>query len=171
MADGEAIEGADDPHWRQRRNSNLLTNAQYIALIDSIRRIGAEPMVQVSEGRGRFTAAQAAAAVQYVNITMGRNIKYWIIGNEPDLNNASHPNPTPVAGVEAYIKAFASAMKAVDPTILTVGPENASYSGYFPALVGGATTLPAQDAMAATTSTSFPFTPTLSTAPRRGLGW
>ncbi|MBC6700184.1 carbohydrate-binding protein [Hymenobacter puniceus] len=127
-------------------NSNLVTNAQYIALIDSVRRIGAEPMVQVSEGRGRFTAAQAAQVVQHVNITMGRNIRYWIIGNEPDLNNASHPNPTPVAGVEAYIKAFAMAMKAVDPTILTVGPENAAYNGYFPALVGGANDITGRDA-------------------------
>ena len=125
-------------------NSNLVTNAQYIALIDSIRRIGAEPMVQVSEGRGRFTAAQAA---QHVNITMGRNVKYWIIGNEPDLNNASQPNPVNVAGVEAYIKSFASAMKAVDPTILTVGPENASYGGgYMPALVGGANYITGTDA-------------------------
>ncbi|OGX87042.1 hypothetical protein BEN47_12070 [Hymenobacter lapidarius] len=127
-------------------NSNLVTNAQYIALIDSIRRIGAEPMVQVSEGRGRFTAAQAAQVVQHVNITMQRNIKYWIIGNEPDLNNASHPNPTPVAGVETYIKAFASAMKAVDPAILTVGPENAAYNGYYPALVGGANDITGRDA-------------------------
>ena len=127
-------------------NSNLVTNAQYIALIDSIRRIGAEPMVQVSEGRGRFTAAQAAQVVQHVNITMGRNIRYWIIGNEPDLNNASQTNPTPVAGVEAYIKAFASAMKAVDPTILTVGPENAGYNSYFPALVGGANDITGRDA-------------------------
>ncbi|MBH8568116.1 carbohydrate-binding protein [Microvirga sp. STS02] len=128
-------------------NSNLVTNAQYIALIDSIRRIGAEPMVQVSEGRGRFTAAQAAQVVQYVNITMGRNIRYWIIGNEPDLNNTSQPNPVPVAGVAAYIKAFASAMKAVDPTILTVGPENASYGGsYMPSLVGGANDITGTDA-------------------------
>ncbi|MBD2721856.1 carbohydrate-binding protein [Hymenobacter armeniacus] len=126
-------------------NSNLVTNAQYIALIDSIRRIGAEPMVQVSEGRGRFTAAQAAQVVQHVNITMGRNIKYWIIGNEPDL--ASQPNPVSIAGVEAYIKSFASAMKAVDPSILIVGPENASYGGgYFPALVGGANDITGTDA-------------------------
>ncbi|GAB3870961.1 hypothetical protein GCM10028824_20210 [Hymenobacter segetis] len=128
-------------------NSNLVTNAQYIALIDSIRRIGAEPMVQVSEGRGRFTAAQAAQVVQYVNVTMGRNIRYWIIGNEPDLNNTAQPNPVPVAGVAAYIKAFASAMKAVDPTILTVGPENASYGGsYMPSLVGGANDITGTDA-------------------------
>jgi PKD repeat protein len=128
-------------------NSNLVTNAQYIALIDSIRRIGAEPMVQVSEGRGRFTAAQAAQVVQYVNVTMGRNVQYWIIGNEPDLNNTAQPNPVPVAGVAAYIKSFASAMKAVDPSILTVGPENASYgSTYMPSLVGGTNDITGTDA-------------------------
>ena len=128
-------------------NSNLVTNAQYIALIDSVRGIGAEPMVQVSEGRGRFTAAQAAAVVRYVNITMGRNIRYWIIGNEPDLNNSAHPTPVGAAGTAAYIKAFASAMKAVDPTILTVGPENATYtSGYFPSLLGGANDITGTDA-------------------------
>ena len=127
-------------------NVNLITNAQYIALIDSIRRIGAEPMVQVSEGRGRFTAAQAAQVVQHVNVTMGRNVKYWVIGNEPDLNIPVQPNPVSIAGVETYIKAFASAMKAVDPTILTVGPENSAYNGYFPALVGGANDITGQDA-------------------------
>ncbi|MBC6700141.1 carbohydrate-binding protein [Hymenobacter puniceus] len=125
-------------------NVNLVTNAQYIALIDSIRRIGAEPMVQVSEGRGRLTAAQAAQVVQHVNITMRRNVKYWIIGNEPDLT--AQPNPTPIPGVEAYIKAFASAMKAVDPSILTVGPENAGYNAYYPALVGGANDITGKDA-------------------------
>ena len=127
-------------------NTNLITNAQYIALIDSIRRIGAEPMVQVSEGRGRFTATQAAQVVQHVNVTMQRNVKYWIIGNEPDLNNASQPNPVSIAGVETYIKTFASAMKAVDPSILIVGPENASFNAYYPALLGGANDVTGTDA-------------------------
>lgn len=126
-------------------NSSLITNAQYIALIDSIRRIGAEPMVQVSEGRGRYTAAQAAQVVQHVNITMGRHVKYWVIGNEPDLNIPSQPNPVSVAGVETCIKNFATAMKAVDPTILTVGPENSYYNGYFPALVGGTNDITGKD--------------------------
>ena len=127
-------------------NTNLITNAQYIALIDSIRKIGAEPMVQVSEGRGRFTAAQAAQVVNHVNVTMGRNVKYWIIGNEPDLNNTSQPNPVSIAGVETYIKTFASAMKAVDPSILIVGPENASFNAYYPALLGGANDVTGKDA-------------------------
>ncbi len=55
---------------------------------------------------------------------MKRKIKYWVIGNEPDhayqYTNASQ--------VSVYLKAYASAMKAVDPTIVTIGPETAWYN-------------------------------------------
>ncbi|RZK29318.1 MAG: hypothetical protein EOO63_09315, partial [Hymenobacter sp.] len=126
---------------------HLPSGPEYVALIDSIRRIGAEPMVQVPEGRGRYTAAQAAAVVQYVNVTMGRNVKYWIIGNEPNLNSATYGAPTPVARVAAYTKDWASAMKAVDPTILTVGPELSFYdTSYINSLIGGANDITGQDA-------------------------
>ncbi|MGI4872097.1 MAG: carbohydrate-binding protein [Janthinobacterium lividum] len=126
---------------------HLPSGPEYVTLIDSIRRIGAEPMVQVAEGRGRYTSAQAAAIVQYVNVTMGRNIKYWIIGNEPNLNSATYGSPTAVARVAAYIKEWASAMKAVDPTILTVGPELSSYdTSYMNSLIGGANDITGQDA-------------------------
>ena len=58
----------------------------------------------------------AAEWVRYANITRGYDIKYWCIGNEswgsPDYNGNVSP--------EQYaldIVAYASAMKAVDPTI------------------------------------------------------
>lgn len=124
---------------------NMPTGPEYVALIDSIRCIGAEPMVQVSEGRGKYTAQQAAATVNYVNKVMGRNVKYWIIGNEPNL--AGNHSTVDVAGVAAYTKAWASAMKQVDPSILTVGPECSFYdAAYYPALVGGAHDITGQDA-------------------------
>jgi PKD repeat protein len=126
---------------------NLPSGPEYVSLIDSIRRIGAEPMVQVSEGRGKYTAAQAAAIVQYVNVTMNRRVKYWIIGNEPNLNSATYGAPTAVARVGAYIKAWASAMKAVDPTILIVGPETSFYdTSYLNSLIGGANDITGTDA-------------------------
>jgi len=126
---------------------NLPSGPEYVSLIDSIRRIGAEPMVQVSEGRGKYTAAQAAAIVQYVNVTMNRRIKYWIIGNEPNLNSATYGAPTAVSRVGAYIKAWASAMKAVDPTILIVGPETSFYdTSYLNSLIGGANDITGTDA-------------------------
>ncbi|RZK98564.1 MAG: hypothetical protein EOO62_26310, partial [Hymenobacter sp.] len=126
---------------------HLPSGPEYVALIDSIRRIGAEPMVQVPEGRGRYTSAQAAAVVNYVNITMNRHVKYWIVGNEPNLNSATYGSPTSVSRVAAYIKEWASAMKAVDPSILIVGPEASFYdTSYLNPLIGGANDITGQDA-------------------------
>jgi hypothetical protein len=103
---------------------NMPTNYQYIKMIDNIRANGMEPIIQVPYHKGRYTAQQAATIVQYVNVTMGRNVKYWVIGNEPDLDYGY----TTAAQVAAYIKPFASAMKAVDPSILTIGPECAWFN-------------------------------------------
>jgi hypothetical protein len=52
------------------------TNYQYIKMIDSIRAKGMEPIVQVPFHNWRYSAAQAAAIVQYVNVTRNRNVKY-----------------------------------------------------------------------------------------------
>ncbi|MGI4759153.1 MAG: carbohydrate-binding protein [Janthinobacterium lividum] len=124
---------------------NMPSGPEYVALIDSIRRIGAEPMVQVAQGRGKYTAQQAADVVAYVNQTRSRHVKYWIIGNEPNL--AGTHTTVPVAGVEAYIKAWSSAMKAVDPSILIVGPETSFYdTSYLNPLLGGANDITGQDA-------------------------
>ncbi len=124
---------------------NMPSGPEYVALIDSIRRIGAEPMVQVAQGRGKYTAQQAADLVAYVNQTMNRHVKYWIIGNEPNL--AGTRTTVPVAGVEAYIKAWSSAMKAVDPNILIIGPETSFYdTSYLNPLIGGANDITGQDA-------------------------
>jgi hypothetical protein len=116
---------------------SMPTQAQYIALIDSIRSIGAEPMVQVPVGRGLYNVQQAADMVDYVNNIMGRHVKYWIIGNEPNLDRPEG-DIVDSAGVAAYIKSRSTAMKQKDPSILIVGPECAFYdSRYYPALVGG----------------------------------
>jgi hypothetical protein len=105
-------------------DKNMPTNFQYIKMIDSIRAKGMEPIMQVPFDNWKYNAQQAANIVTYVNKVMNRNIKYWVIGNEPDLgyqyNSASQ--------VAAYFKPFASAMKAVDPSILTIGPECAWYN-------------------------------------------
>ncbi len=104
---------------------NMPSGPEYVALIDSIRRIGAEPMVQVAQGRGKYTAQLADDLVAYVNQTMSRHVKYWIIGNEPNL--AGTHTTVPVAGVEACIKAWSSAMKTLNPSILIIGPETSFY--------------------------------------------
>jgi len=98
---------------------NKPTNYQYLRMIDSIRAKGMEPVIQVPFHNWRYSASQAAALVQYINITKGRNVKYWTIGNEPNLEYSY----TTASQVAAYIKPFASAMKGVDPTISIIGPE------------------------------------------------
>lgn len=105
-------------------DQHMPTTSQYMKMVDSIRGRGMEPMLQVPYNKGAYTPQQAAAIVRYVNITKGKAVKYWVIGNEPDLAYGY----TTSAQVAAYMKAFSSAMKAVDPSILIVGPECAWYN-------------------------------------------
>ena len=103
---------------------NMPTNYQYIRMIDSIRAHGMEPIIQVPFCKYRYTAQQAANIVKYINITQGKKIKYWIIGNEPDLGY-SYNSATQIA---AYFKPFSSGMKNADPSILIIGPECAWFN-------------------------------------------
>lgn len=103
---------------------NMPTNFQYIKMIDSIRAKGMEPIIQVPFNKWAYSATQAAQIVQYINVTRGKNIKYWVIGNEPDLDYGY----TTSSQVAAYFKPFASAMKAADPSIKIIGPECAWYN-------------------------------------------
>lgn len=103
---------------------NKPTNFQCIKMIDSIRAKGMEPIIQVPFHNWLYSASEAAAIVQYINVTKGRNIKYWVIGNEPDLEYGY----TTANQVASYIKPFASAMKNVDPSIKIIGPETAWYN-------------------------------------------
>lgn len=86
----------------------------------------AEPSITVRLLDG--TPEQAAQLVQYVNIEKGYGVKYWSIGNEPDLFIVRDSTWTP----EFYAKRwreFAVAMKAVDPTIQFYGPEISAFLG------------------------------------------
>lgn len=105
-------------------DKSMPTNYQYIKMIDSIRAKGMEPIIQVPFDNWKYSAQQAANIVNFLNKVKGKNIKYWSIGNEPDLGYA-YTNSTQVAN---YLKAFATAMKNVDPTILIMGPETAWFN-------------------------------------------
>ena len=111
------------------------TMDQYVALVDTMKSKGIEPVLQVPVYGSTYSASQAADIVRHVNITNGRGVKYWIIGNEPNLSGGGYGYTTaePVAG---YIKSFSSAMKAVDPTIKIIGPETA---GYHSTIINGLT--------------------------------
>lgn len=101
-----------------------VTLPQYLALVDNMQSRGIEPVLAVPVLGSTYTPAKAAEIVQYINVTYARNVKYWVIGNEPELSGYNYTTSGQVA---SYIRSFASAMKAVDPTIRIVGPELAWY--------------------------------------------
>jgi hypothetical protein len=104
------------------------TAAQVDKFVAYARAIGAEPALQVpliSDPEGHAPTAQMAAdLVTYCNRTRSYGVKYWEIGNEPDLYAGKDmPASYGVADYCATFRAFANAMKAVDPTIKVIGPE------------------------------------------------
>jgi fibronectin type III domain protein len=105
------------------------TMDQYVRMVDAMRSKGIEPVLQVPVNGGGFSASQAADIVRYVNVTNLRAVKYWVIGNEPDLSGGAYGSGYTAAQVAGYLMPFASAMKAVDPTIKIIGPETAWYDG------------------------------------------
>ncbi len=121
---GNGVDHHADPMWSNSTDSTL---AQYLALVDNMKNRGIEPVLQVPVYGSTYSTTDAEDIVRYVNITHGRGVKYWSIGNEPDLTSGAY-NYTTAAQVAAYIKPFASAMKAIDPTIKIIGPETAWYN-------------------------------------------
>jgi len=84
------------------------------------KRINAEPGISVRLKGG--TPEKAAEVVRYVNIEKQYSVRYWSIGNEPDLYRDY--------SVEKYNlewRRFAEAMLAVDPGIIFVGPDVSQY--------------------------------------------
>jgi hypothetical protein len=109
----------------------VFDETQIDAFVAYAKAIGAEPILQVPvetdiNGNTPGTAAAAAQIVTYANITQGYGIKYWEIGNEPDLYASAGPFVDAGYTVDDYATtflSFAAAMKAVDPTIQILGPE------------------------------------------------
>jgi hypothetical protein len=88
----------------------------------TVQAIGAQPILIANYGTG--TPQEAAAWVQYANITKGYGVKYWEIGNEQygdgfygaDWEANDYSDKSPV-GYATELLQYASAMKAVDPSI------------------------------------------------------
>jgi len=100
------------------------------------RAIGAEPLIQVPRLQNAAgtppTADDAAAMVRYANVTKGYGLKYFSVGNEPDLyDSMGLPADSSMPAIPGYApadfctatRAYVTAMKAVDPTIKIVGPD------------------------------------------------
>lgn len=107
-------------------DANTVTPLQVDQFVALARRLGAEPYIHV-----RFlksTPDAAAELVRYANVEKGYNIRFWSIGNEPSLFEAAGDGWT-AAEFAAEWRNFAEAMKAVDPSILLLGPEIHQFNG------------------------------------------
>mgnify|MGYP001178258002 CR=1 FL=1 len=90
------------------------------------RAIGTEPLVTVRLLNG--TPEAAAEMVRYANVEKGYNIRYWSIGNEPNLFVRVLGAPSySTEDLVAQWRAIAEAMLAVDPEIMLVGPDITQY--------------------------------------------
>lgn len=92
-----------------------------------MRQLGAEPMMSARLLGG--TPEAAADMVRYTNVEKDYNIRYWTIGNEPNLF-------VELMGVSSYTahdlardwRAIAEAMLEVDPDLVLVGPDLTQYA-------------------------------------------
>ena len=111
-------------------------DAAFDAAVAYARAIGAEPIIQVPlllDNKGKPATPEAAAAmVTYANVTKAYGIKYFAVGNEPDLYpDAGLPSDSSKPAIAGYtpaayctsVRTFVTAMKAADPTIQIVGPD------------------------------------------------
>lgn len=112
-----------------RQNPEPFSLAKVDAFIAYARAIGAEPLLQVPVLKNTAgepaTAEDAAALVTYVNQTKLYGVRYFSIGNEPDLyvDQVERDSSFDASAACATFSDFARAMKAVDPTIRVVGPD------------------------------------------------
>jgi hypothetical protein len=117
------------------------SGSYYQTAIQYIRAAGAEPLIQISDN---VQATDAATIVNDVNVTGKLNVKFWSIGNEPNLTTGNYKS---VAAVGAYVRSFAQAMKGADPSIFIFAPDLAWLDmSYFPSLLGGADDITGKDA-------------------------
>lgn len=108
-------------------DQNDFTQIQFNTYMGIARNMtGAEPSITVRLLGS--TPEKAADIVRKANIEKGAGIKYWNIGNEPDLYIISNPEWTPEYFAKRW-REFATAMKAVDPNIILYGPDISDFVG------------------------------------------
>ena len=90
------------------------------------RTVGAEPILQVpllanDVDAGATTAQTAVDMVTYVNGTKGYAVKYWEIGNEPDLYTPSRNAQPAIRSASDYCAQFASYATAMNAAAASPG--------------------------------------------------
>lgn len=101
---------------------NDLQEWQIDQFIAFAKQVNAEPSISVRLLKG--TPENAAALVQYVNLTKKYGVKYWSIGNEPSLYGKDYDT----ARFNTEWRLFAKAMRDVDPSIKLIGPETHQFT-------------------------------------------
>ena len=116
-------------HNNDSNDPNPFNEAEIDDFVAYSRAVGAEPLIQVpllaDEAGALPTVDTAVRMVTHANVTRAHGVRYFSIGNEPDL----YPDQEP--GFETYtaadycatVEQFVPAMRAVDPNIRLVGPD------------------------------------------------
>lgn len=105
--------------WQNNRNRRTNTNygTNTAGFISAANSCGAEKMITVNYGSG--TPQEARNWVQYANLTLQGNVRYWQIGNEcyGTWEYDTHPNRHDADTYARFVRDAIALMKAVDPTI------------------------------------------------------
>ena len=115
---------ADAYHWKTNTVDGgfVAPNTDFDAFMATVRAADAQPIITADYGSG--TPEEAAAWVKYANVVKHYGVKYWEIGNEIPGNGEygatwevdKHSSHSATTYANNLLQ-FASAMKAVDPTI------------------------------------------------------
>ncbi len=124
--------------------TDMWSNVDLISIIDEMRSYGIEPIIQVPIDTGKTipqNANDAVVIVTAINVTNNKGIKYWEIGNEPNVEYACSRNYDKDTAIAHYIKDVSTAMKGVSGQstfIKIIGP-SFSYYDYsrYRKLIGG----------------------------------
>jgi Cellulose binding domain/Fibronectin type III domain len=111
-------------HWQTNTapGGYVAPGTDFDSFMGTVKAVGAQPILIANYGSG--TPQEAADWVRYANVTKGYGVKYWEIGNElygngyygADWETDNHASKSPAAYANNVLQ-FASAMKAVDPSI------------------------------------------------------
>ena len=115
---------SDIYHWETHTapGGYVAPNTDFDTFMRGVRRAGGQAIVTANYGTG--TPEEAADWVRYANVEKGYGVQYWEIGNENYGNGHygseweadNHPDKSPVQ-YATLVRDYATAMKAVDPTI------------------------------------------------------
>lgn len=97
------------------------------AFIALCRATNSEPYIAVNIDAVSGSVEDATAYITYANKTKNYNVKWWQIGNEPNLGSTATSQTQAFKNYPQTYLTYRNALRSVDPTIKTVGLE--SYQG------------------------------------------